>query len=343
MRVTVLTGGATSERAVAFASASQIVAALRSRKHDVRVVDLAGESGRGLLDDRAERELLGGDVGLTPPSVEALTERERQMLSEGLAELEAVQKADVLFLAVHGGALEGGTLQAVLDVIDVPYTGSGPLASALAMDKDLSKRLFRSAGVPVPAWFMAPVGADDVTTALGWPVIVKPSKQGSSVGLTLVKHAQGLDDAVRLAATYDDEVMAEQFIPGRELTVGILGDVPLPVGQIVPKHELFDYETKYTPGMSDETFPAKIDILLARQLQEYAVMAHRALKLTGYSRVDFRVSPEGDIFCLEANSLPGMTRTSLFPQAAQAAGIPFAELCDRIARLARNNRAARGG
>jgi D-alanine-D-alanine ligase len=337
MRITVLTGGATSERAVAFASASQIVAALRSRKHQVHVVDLAG----GLLDERAEHELLGGAVGVTPPSVAALAERERRMLSEELAELEPVRNADVLFLAVHGGALEGGTLQAVLEVLGVPYTGSGPLASALAMDKDLSKRLFRAAGVPVPAWFMAPptVGPDDVTTALGWPVIVKPSKQGSSVGLTLVKKAQDLGEAVKLASRYDDEVMAEQFIPGIELTVGVLGDVPLPVGQIVPKHELFDYETKYTPGMSDETFPAKIDTVLARQLQEYALMAHRALKLSGYSRIDFRVSPEGDIFCLEANSLPGMTRTSLFPQAAQAAGIPFPELCERIASLARNNRA----
>lgn len=334
MRVTVLTGGATAERAVAFASASQIVAALRSRTHDVHVVDLAGTA----LDERAERELLSGAVGTTPPSVDALAERQRQMLSEGLAELEPVRSAEVLFLAVHGGALEGGTLQAVLDVIGVPYTGSGPLASALAMDKDLSKRLFRAMGVPVPAWFMAPVGSDDVSTALGWPVIVKPSKQGSSVGLTLVKQAQGLDNAIKLAEHYDDEVMAEQYIPGRELTVGILGDMPLPVGEIVPKHELFDYVTKYTPGMSDETFPAKIDTALARQLQEYALMAHRALKLSGYSRIDFRVSPEGDIFCLEANSLPGMTRTSLFPQAAQAAGIPFPELCERIATLARNKR-----
>jgi D-alanine-D-alanine ligase len=339
MRVTVLTGGATAERAVAFASASQIVAALRGRKHEVHVVDLAG----GLLDERAERELLGGAVGLTPPTVDALAERERRMLSEGLAELEQVRNAEVLFLAVHGGALEGGTLQAVLDVVGVPYTGSGPLASALAMDKDLSKRLFRATGVPVPAWFMAPVGPEDVSTALGWPVIVKPSKQGSSVGLTLVKKAQDLDDAVKLASRYDDEVMAEQFIPGRELTVGVLGEVPLPVGQIVPKHELFDYETKYTPGMSEETFPARIDTLLARQLQEYALMAHRALKLRGYSRIDFRVSPEGDIFCLEANSLPGMTRTSLFPQAAQAAGIPFPDLCERIASLARNNRTGSGG
>ncbi len=339
MRVTVLTGGATAERAVAFASASQIVAALRSRGHDVSVVDTAG----GLLDERGEREVLGGTVGATPPAVDQLAAREQRMLSEGLAELPAVRDADVLFLAVHGGQLEGGTLQAVLDVIGVPYTGSGPLASALAMDKDLSKRLFRATGVPVPAWFMAPVAPEDVTTALGWPVIIKPSKQGSSVGLTLVKKAQDLGNAVKLAARYDDEVMAEQFIPGRELTVGVLGDVPLPVGEIVPKHELFDYETKYTPGMSEETFPARIETLLARQLQEYAVVAHRTLKLTGYSRVDFRVTPEGDIFCLEANSLPGMTRTSLFPQAAQAAGIPFPELCERVARLARNNRTGRGG
>ena len=339
MRVTVLTGGATAERAVAFASASQIVSALRSRKHDVHVVDLAG----GVLDVRAERELLGSAVGAVPPDVDELAERQRRMLSEELAELPAVREAEVLWLAVHGGALEGGTLQAVLDVLGIPYTGSGPLASALAMDKDLSKRLFRSTGVPVPAWFMAPVTAEDVSTALGWPMIVKPSKQGSSVGLTLVRKAQDLDNAVKLAKRYDDEVMAEQFIPGRELTVGVLGEVPLPVGEIVPKHELFDYVTKYTPGMSEETFPAKIDTLLARQLQEYAVMAHRALKLSGYSRIDFRVSPEGDIFCLEANSLPGMTRTSLFPLAAQAAGIHFPELCERIASLARNNRTGKGG
>ena len=339
MRVTVLTGGATAERAVAFASASQIVAALRSRGHEVSVVDTAG----GLLDERGERELLGAAVGTAPPAVDQLSAREQRMLSEGLAELPAVRDADVLFLAVHGGQLEGGTLQAVLDVIGVPYTGSGPLASALAMDKDLSKRLFRAAGVPVPAWFMAPVAPEDVTTALGWPVIIKPSKQGSSVGLTLVKKAEDLENAVKLAARYDDEVMAEQFIPGRELTVGVLGDVPLPVGEIVPKHELFDYETKYTPGMSEETFPARIETLLARQLQEYAIMAHRALKLNGYSRVDFRVTSEGDVFCLEANSLPGMTRTSLYPQAAQAAGIPFPELCERVARLARNNRTGRGG
>jgi len=254
-----------------------------------------------------------------------------------------VTGADVLFLCLHAGRGEGGTLQAILDVIGVPYTGSGALGSALAMDKDLSKRLFRAAGVPVPAWFMTPVAADDVTTALGWPVIVKPSRMGSSVGMSLVKNAKGLDAAVDLAHGYDAEVMVEQFIAGRELTVGILGDVPLPVGEIIPQHELFDYECKYTPGMSEEQFPAKLDPQPARQLQELALAAHRALKLGGYSRVDFRLSAEGDIFCLEANTLPGMTRTSLLPQAAQAAGIEFPELCERICRLAGNPGSGRGG
>src|SRR5258706_5045619 len=332
MRVTVLTGGATAERAVAFASASQIVAALRSRDHDVHVVDTC----TGLLDDAEEASVLGGAVGSAPPSVAELEEQERKMLSEGLAELAVVRGSDVLFLALHGGAGEGGTLQAILDVIGVPYTGSGQLASALAMDKDLSKRLFRAAGVPVPTWFMVPVTPEDVKTGLGWPVIVKPSRQGSSVGLTLVQRAQDLTAAVQLAARYDDQVMVEQFIPGRELTVGVLGDVPLPVGEIVPKHELFDYESKYTPGMSEETFPATIATKLARQLQEYPLLAHRALKLGGYSRVDFRLNPEGDIFCLEANSLPGVTRTSPFPRAGQAPGTAFRRRCSRSCQLGRN-------
>ncbi len=339
MRVTVLTGGATAERAVAFAGAAEIVAALRSRGHQVYTVDTV----TGLLSPEDEARLLNGTVEKEPPSVAELDQREREMLADGLAQLPVVHGAEVLFLNLHAGRGEGGTLQAILDVIGVPYTGSGPLASALAMDKDLSKRLFRDAGVPVPAWFMTPVSPQDVKTALGWPVIVKPSKQGSTVGLTLVKQAKDLEAAVRFAAQYDDEVLVEQFIPGRELTVGVLGDVPLPVGEIIPKHELFDYECKYTPGMSEEIFPAKLDTKLARSLQALALTAHRALKLGGYSRIDFRLSPEGDIFCLEANTLPGVTRTSLFPQAARAAGIEFPELCERLCQLARNTGRGRGG
>ncbi len=338
MRITVLTGGATPERTVALAGAAQIVAALRSRGHTVRVVDTT----QGLMSEGEETRLLASTVGAGPSDVGDLEDRERAMLGSGLANLPAVRDAEVLFLSVHGGAGEGGALQAALDLLGVPYTGSGPLGSALAMDKDLAKRLFRAAGVPVPAWFMAPVSPEDVTTALGWPVIVKPSRGGSTVGLSLVQNAKGLDQALHLAGRYDDDVMVEQFIPGRELTVGILGDVPLPVGEIIPKHELFDYECKYTPGMSQEIFPADLEPSLARQLQELALTAHRALKLGGYSRVDFRLSPEGDIFCLEANTLPGMTRTSLLPQAARAAGIEFPELCERLCRLARTPGSGRG-
>jgi D-alanine-D-alanine ligase len=339
MRITVLTGGATGERAVAFAGAAEIAKALRTHGHDVRVVDTV----TGALSADDEQRLLVTRLGPEPPSVTELDERERAMFSNGLAAEPAIRDADMVFPCVHGGRGEGGALQTVLEVIGVPYTGSGPLASALAMDKDLSKRLLRAAGVPVPAWFMIPVGPGDVTTALGWPVIVKPSKQGSTIGLTLVKQAKDLDAAVALAARHDDEVMAEQFIPGREFTVGVLGDVPLPVGEIIPSHELFDYECKYTPGLTEEVFPARIDTTLARQLQELATTAHRALKLGGYSRIDFRVTPEGDIFCLEANSLPGMTAVSLFPQAARAAGLDYAEMCERICALARNNRRPGGG
>jgi D-alanine-D-alanine ligase len=338
MRITVVTGGATAERTVAFAGAAQVVGALRSRAHQVHVVDLAS----GVLSSEDEARLLVPHVGAELPDVAGLAAAERRMLSGGLAGLAVVQGADVVFPVVHGGAGEGGTLQAVLDVIGVPYTGSGPLASALAVDKDLSKRLFRDAGVPVPEWRMIPpVPPDEAAKGLGWPVIVKPSKQGSTVGLSLVKRRSDLAAALAEASRWDDEVMVEQFIAGRELTVGVLGDESLPVGEIIPQHELFDYECKYTPGMSEEIFPAVLDPILARRVQALALTAHRALKLGGYSRVDFRLGSQGDIFCLEVNNLPGMTGTSLFPQAARAAGIEYAEMCERICRLARNFRQQR--
>jgi D-alanine-D-alanine ligase len=340
MRVTVLTGGATGERTVAFAGATQVVAALRGRGHSVHVVDTAS----GLLDEADEARLLRADVGTEPPGdLASLVSAERRFLAEDLATLPVVQGADVLFLVVHGGVGEGGQLQAILDLIGVPYTGSGALGSALAVDKDLSKRLFRAAGVPVPEWFLAPAQAEDISKTLGWPVIVKPSNGGSTIGLSLVKQAKGLEDAIRTARAFDDDVMIEQFIPGREVTVGVLGDVPLPVGEIVPKHELFDYECKYTPGMSVETFPAQLPPAIAAKLQAKALLAHRALKLRGYSRVDFRLTASGDIFCLEANNLPGLTATSLFPQGAKAAGIGYAEMCERICALARDTGGSRKG
>lgn len=328
LRVVVLTGGSSSERDVAIASAAQVVAALRSLGHQVRVADTT----EGVLDDAAEQRLLAGRVGTTPPSLEALAERERKLLFGGLLSNRVVADADVVFLALHGGRGEDGTLQHLLELAGLRYTGSGPLGSGLAMDKDVAKRLFQEAGVPTADWRMHPTDPEEALRVLGLPLVVKPSKQGSTVGLTIVTEAAMLDAAIAEALRHDDEVMLEAFVPGRELTVGILGDEALAVGEIIPKHELFDYECKYTPGMSEEIFPADIPESVAWDVQRLGLLAHQALKLSGYSRVDFRLTAEGALYCLEVNTLPGMTSTSLMPQSADAVGIAFPELCERICR-----------
>jgi D-alanine-D-alanine ligase len=331
MRITVLTGGTSAERDVALASAVQVVAALRSRGNEVTVVDTA----RGYIPESDEASLLRGVVGSQPPSIDQLRSLERGLLLSGLANLAVVREADVLFLALHGGRGEDGTIQTLLEMIGVPYTGSGRLGSAMAMDKDISKRLFRCARVPTPDWVMAPAAQKDVEHKFGWPVVVKPSKQGSTVGLSVVKEPDLYEPAVALARQYDDEVMIERFVPGRELTVGVLEGRDLAVGEIIPRHEIFDYECKYTPGMSQEIFPADLPAATAKECGRLGVLAHEALKLGGYSRVDFRLTPEGELFCLEVNTLPGMTATSLLPQSASAVGISFPDLCERICRVAR--------
>jgi D-alanine-D-alanine ligase len=334
MRITVLTGGTSAERDVALASAVQVVAALRARGHEVSVVDTA----RGYIPEAEERSALAASVGSEPPPLAELRALERGVLLSGLGNVPVVRNADVLFLALHGGRGEDGTIQALLEVIGVPYTGSGRLGSAMAMDKDVSKRLFKLAGVPTADWLMAPVTSADVGARIGWPAVVKPSKQGSTVGLSVVKKEADFEAAVALARRYDDEVMIERFVPGRELTVGVLEGRTLPVGEIIPRHEIFDYECKYTPGMSEEIFPADLPVAVAAECGRLALLAHHALKLGGYSRVDFRLTPQGEILCLEVNTLPGMTATSLLPQAARAVGIDFPELCDRICRIARSGR-----
>jgi D-alanine-D-alanine ligase len=208
------------------------------------------------------------------------------------------------------------------------------LGSAMAMDKDITKRLIRAAGVPTADWLMAPVDADDVGEQLGWPVVVKPSKQGSTLGLSVVREPAELDAAIELASRFDDEVMVERFVAGRELTVPVVGDEPLPVGEIISRNEIFDYEAKYQPGMADEIFPADIPDGVRLEAQRLALLTHATLKLRGFSRVDFRLDDSGRLWCLEVNTLPGMTGNSLVPKSARAAGIPFPRLCERICELA---------
>jgi D-alanine-D-alanine ligase len=187
---------------------------------------------------------------------------------------------------------------------------------------------------------MAPASVAEVENQFEFPVVVKPSKQGSTVGLTVVKESSQLQAAIDEAWRYDDEVMIEKFIPGRELTVGILADEALPVGEIKPLHEIYDYECKYTAGMASEEFPAKLSAEQTSIVQQQAVAAFKALKLRGYARIDFRLQESddgkgrGEFYCLEANTLPGMTELSLIPQGAAAAGISFPELCERIVKSA---------
>jgi D-alanine-D-alanine ligase len=329
-------GGTSSERDVSLASGLRIAEALRTRGHTVNAVDTA----TGPLTQADEKRLLAERVVKPlPPTPGELARMKAESVAETAARLPKRGDCDVAFLALHGGSGEDGTIQALLDLSGVPYTGSGHLASALGMDKDLAKHIMRAHDVQTADWIMArdgqqPPTADEVGRTLGWPVIVKPSKQGSTVGLSIVRKPEELLPAIGEAFQHDDEVMIETFIPGRELTVPILGGTALPVGEIVSKKEIYDYEAKYTPGMAVETFPADLTPQQTAAVQELARRAFVGLKLGGCARVDFRMTADGQFFCLEANTLPGMTATSLVPQGAAAAGIPFPELCERIAMLA---------
>jgi len=262
MKIAVLFGGTSSERDVSIASAAQVIPALRALGHEVLAVDTA--SGR--LSGPEEERLLMSGVGPQPPSGSALAgiSRGAPVLA---AQTEQMRDVDLVFLALHGGAGEDGRIQAVLDLAGLPYTGSNHIASATAMDKDLSKRLFRAAGVPTADWRMAPVAAGEVAGALGWPVVVKPNKQGSTVGLSVVRSPDALAGAIERAQRHDDEVMVERFVPGRELTVGVLEGRALPVGEIIAPGEVFDYQAKYQTGGAREIFPADLSPDLAARVQ----------------------------------------------------------------------------
>jgi D-alanine-D-alanine ligase len=329
MKVAVLFGGTSTERDVSLASGSQVVKALREAGHEVVSVDTA----TGVLDETMERELLRGAVPEVPPDEESL-DLLRTGDATAITQAPELRGVDVLFLALHGGAGEGGQLQALLDLTGIPYTGSGMLGSAMAMDKDIAKRLMLLAEVPTAPWLMAPVLLEDIEAHIGFPCVVKPSKQGSTFGLTVVRSADDVEAAVELAARYDDEVMIETFIPGRELTVPILGGDAMPVGEIIPKNEIFDYESKYQPDGAQEIFPADLTGPQTVAVQALALKVHNALKLRGFSRVDFRMDEDGVFWCLEANTLPGMTAASLFPKGAAAAGITFPQVCETLCRVA---------
>ena len=335
MKVAVLMGGVSEEREVSLASGAQVARALREAGHEVLAVD----TSHGILTSSEEEALLGAGVKDPPPP--ALT---RDLLRTGdtraLTREAQLAEMDVVFLALHGGSGEDGTIQTLLEIAGIPYVGSDRVGCALAMNKDLSKRLLRDANIPTPGWITVrgreegTRRLEEVVRTLGLPVIVKPPSGGSTLGLTLVHEEGELGPGLDLALEYEDQVLFESYVLGRELTVGILGDNALPVGEIIPEHEIFDYECKYRPGMAQEIFPADLPQETAARVQELALLAHSALGLRDFSRVDFILDREGSPWCLEANALPGLTANSLLPKAALAMGTSFPELCHRIAEMA---------
>jgi len=245
------------------------------------------------------------------------------------------QDFDLAFLVLHGPGGEDGTIQGCLESIGLPYLGAGVLGSALAMDKGLSKLVYREAGLTVPRGVVVSKGAPWPPLPFSFPVVIKPLSQGSSVGISLVADEKELKKALGQAFRYEDRVLIEEYLKGRELTVGILGDEPLPVVEIRPgaKYTFFDYEAKYTPGATEEICPAPVPEEVAEAAKEAALVAHRALRLRHLSRSDFIWVESKGLYILETNTLPGMTETSLLPLAARVAGLSFAELVKKLIEL----------
>ncbi|MQA88822.1 MAG: D-alanine--D-alanine ligase [Gemmatimonas sp.] len=328
MKIAVLLGGTTVEREVSLASGLAVTQALREKGHTVRVIDTA----RGFVPPDEERELLPEGVHSAPPD-----DLESALSPSDIPRIPQLREADLAFLALHGGIGEDGRLQVLLELSGIPYTGSGPLGSGIAMDKDVSKRLLRDAEIPILPWRVARApdlsyDRDTIEQVIGFPCIVKPSRQGSSVGVIVVSGIGELHDAVGEASRFDSEVMIERYARGRELTISIVGDEPLPPIEIRPKTGLYDYEAKYTAGMTEYVCPAPLEGELTTRAQRFAFRAFRVLKLSGYARIDF-ILAEDRLYCLEANTLPGMTATSLLPKAAAAVGVSFPDLCERIVMI----------
>ncbi|MFH1578071.1 MAG: D-alanine--D-alanine ligase [Candidatus Omnitrophota bacterium] len=246
---------------------------------------------------------------------------------------------NVAFIALHGSFGEDGQIQALLEELKIPYTGSDPVASRLAMDKVASKEIFQKKALPVPNYFVISSRGDSqayprIIADLTPPFVVKPAKQGSSIGLSIVKKKEELEQAIAHAFDFDEQVIVEQYIPGREITVGILGGLTLPIVEIIPQNKFYDYEAKYTPGRSEYIVPADLPIEVAAEVQGVAHKAHQSLGCFGLSRTDIRLNPDNKPFVLEVNSIPGLTLTSLLPKAAKASGFIFSQLCIHLLRLA---------
>lgn len=299
LRVAVLQGGASVEREVSLLSGRMVADALHSLGYDVITLD-----PEALLWGAGDLRVLTND-----------------------------DRPDVAFLALHGTGAEDGRIQGLLDLLEIPYTGSGVASSALAMDKDATKRVLLAAGLRVPQGVVVARGAS-IPSDAPIPAVVKPNAQGSTVGLTFVRERQALEAAVRTAWKYDEAVLIEEWVEGVEVSVPVVGDEALPAVEIVPLSGKYDFSAKYTPGATEEIVPARISESAERRAREAALIAHRALGACDISRTDMILSPDDEVIVLEVNTLPGLTTTSLVPRSAASVGMSFAQLCDRILRSA---------
>ena len=324
INIAVFVGGTSPEREVSKSSGKAIYQALTSLGYNCTLIDPAYGTEQPETD---EKFFSAKDFG--------------EIKNENLIKTvnsELMDNIDLVFLALHGRWGEDGMIQSLLELKGIKYTGSGVLSSTIAMDKDLSKTIFRKNNVNTPSWFTInkKFNRDEVVRIInskfGYPVIIKPNDQGSTVGLSVVKKDEEIFKAFETAFQYSDLALIEDYIPGREMTVAILEDKPLPVLEIIPKSGFYDYESKYTSGMSEYIVPADVTEDVFDKMQQQAITAFRALRCKAYGRVDFRLNDENIPFCLEVNTLPGMTETSLVPKMANAVGISFEELIDRIIR-----------
>ena len=339
MKIAVLCGGLSPERNVSISSGTKIAGALQESGHQVVLLDMFF----GLEDYTGDiaaifdnPPALGGThIDESSPDLESVR-AQRKLRSPslfGAHVLEVCAMADIVFLALHGRTGEDGRVQATLDLLGIPYTGSGYLGSAIAMDKDLTKRVVAPLGVKTPAWMLVEsdgMDIDAVCAQAELPCVVKPDDSGSSIGVSIANDEAELRAALEAAAREGSRILIEQYIRGREVQIGILGDKALPSIEIIPAEGFYDYRNKYQPGAAREITPAEIPAETEQRLADAALTVFHALNLSAYSRADFILDAEGELWFLEINTLPGMTPTSLVPQEAAAVGISYSELCEQI-------------
>lgn len=339
MNIVVLAGGLSPERDVSLSSGAKAVNALRSKGHRAILVDLF--FGVEALPDPIEKAFdVAGEqpayrVPEQAPDLEAVRKQRKSGFSDAIGPgvIALCRAADIAYLALHGDCGENGALQALFDLSNVRYTGSPSFGCALAMDKYVSKLLLNAAGVRTPKGMLYRKGERIDFDALPMPCVVKPNSGGSSLGISIAHSPREQEEALQEAFRYEDMVLVEEYIKGQELSAGVLGKDALPLIEIIPKDSFYDYQHKYQAGWTEEITPARLDLETTKEIQALALKAFHALHLGVYARVDFLLGSDGHAYCLEANTLPGMTPTSLLPQEAAAAGIPYPELCCRVVEL----------